>query len=66
MALEPHQQRVVEEAEELEGRIGRLRAFLEDPEKVASVAMEERGRMRRQLRAMTELLAILRERIEHF
>ena len=62
MSLAPHQQRVVEERDQLAERITRLTAF-EAGELFTSLCEAEQRRLRSQLVAMDEYLAILNERI---
>jgi hypothetical protein len=63
--MAPHQQRVREEWEDLDGRVVKLKAFIESP-KFGSVDPEERSRLNAQLRCMEKLADILMERLEHF
>ncbi len=64
-ALQPFQQRVVDESCELEVKVAKLDAFY-DSEKFCEVPQPERLRLGRQLRAMKEYAAILKERIAAF
>lgn len=63
--LQPYQQRVVEEAGELNGRITRLENFLA-PSAAVTVTDEELDRLSRQLVAMKQYAAVLEERIAAF
>jgi electron transfer flavoprotein alpha/beta subunit len=63
--MQPYQQRVVEEAEQLDERIDKLFAFTAGPQ-FRQVPEDERNRMLRQLRAMGAYSAVLHERIEAF
>ena len=63
--MQPHQQRVIDERAELEERIGRLVKFNGGPT-FTKLPAAEQERMVRQLSCMTELSAILAERIAAF
>ena len=63
--MQPYQQRVVEEKEQLNERIDKLYAFTSSPA-FRRIPEDERNRMIRQLRAMGAYSAILHERIEAF
>lgn len=63
--MQPYQQRVVEEKEQLNERIDKLYAFTASPN-FRLVPEDERARLLRQLRAMGAYSAILHERIEAF
>lgn len=63
--MQPYQQRVVEEAEQLDERIDKLFAFTEHPN-FQLVPEDERDRMYRQLDAMRLYSLVLHERIEAF
>ena len=63
--LQPHQQRVVEEKADLDGRLERLRAFFSTG-LFGNLDAAERNRMQRQAIAMQKLSDILGERIEAF
>lgn len=65
MALLPHQIRVVAEKRELDERLQRLVAFM-DAVTFAELPEAERARMTRQRDVMTELSAVLGERIDAF
>ena len=60
--LQPHQQRVVEESQELLGRIERLQAFTDSPV-FAGLDSAERDRLLRQMSAMADYATVLAERI---
>ena len=62
MSHQPHQQRVLNEKQELDGRIDRLEQFLRSP-KTGEVPEAEIDRMERQADAMRAYAAILSERI---
>jgi hypothetical protein len=63
--LEPHQQRVVAERYELEGKLSRLVAFLEtQPAARGSISVAERDRLRAQAAVMRAYVDILAARIE--
>lgn len=63
--MQPHQQRVVDEAEQLDERIDKLCSFIGQPP-FKLVPEDERDRMYRQLDAMRLYSEILHERIEAF
>ena len=63
--LQPHQQRVVAEADELDDKLTKLNAFL-NSNRVSVVSREELERMQRQSNAMTHYSDVLRERIAAF
>lgn len=63
--LLPYQQRVVDEKAELDYRLGNLNTFL-DTSTFNSMRSEERQRMIRQQKLMTELSEVLGERIAEF
>jgi hypothetical protein len=65
MALLPHQIRVVAEKRELDERLQRLVAFM-GTATFAELPEAERARMTRQRDVMTELSAVLGERIDAF
>lgn len=62
----PHQQRVLDEKQELDLRITRLDEFIERSPVFAQVPGDEQARLKRQLDVMHELSAILGERIAKF
>lgn len=63
--LQPHQQRVVEERDELETRRTKLAAFINGAV-FATVSPDERGRLEKQFHFMTQLSAVLADRINAF
>lgn len=63
--MSPHQQRVVEEKSELDGRIGRLASFLRS-ERAFNVEPAELLRLERQIDLMEQLSELLGERISNF
>ena len=65
MSLAPHQQRVVEERDQLAERIEKLAAFTEGP-LFQTLCEAEQRRLLSQAVAMDEYVAILNERIEAF
>ena len=62
----PHQQRVLDEKQDLDLRISRLDEFMRRNPLYASLDAAEQARMTRQLDVMRELSVILGERIEAF
>ena len=62
--MEPYQERAIEEEKQLAARVAKLEAFLFGPG--LRIDPLEQGRLRRQLVAMRQYLAVLRERIEAF
>ena len=65
-ALPPHQQRVLDEKQELDIRITKLDEFILRNALFRQLDPEEQARMRRQLDVMRELSVILGERISAF
>lgn len=65
MNLLPHQQRVVEERQELEVKIDKLRSFI-PTDTCLSLPFAERTRLARQLKIMLDYSEVLAERIEAF
>ena len=63
--MQPHQQRVIDEAAELDDRLGKLVDFLPTP-LCLSLPFDERSRLSRQAQVMAEYSAILHERISAF
>lgn len=63
--MKPHQERVVAEKAELDGRIEKLRAFI-GGETFPHVDASEKERLRRQVYIMKELSQVLGERIKAF
>lgn len=64
--LPPHQQRVLDEKQELDVRITKLDEFIERGPVFAQVPGDEQARLKRQLDVMHELSSILGERIAKF
>lgn len=64
--LQPHQQRVMMEERDLNGRLEKLQKFLDDQKNIQIVRADELDRLRRQLIVMRAYRAILRERIAAF
>lgn len=62
--MEAYQERVIEEEKQLAERTEKLSLFLFGPG--LRIDAFEQGRLRRQLVAMQQYLAVLRERIEAF
>jgi hypothetical protein len=65
MALEPHQQRVVTELEELKERTRKLEAFLKS-DKYESLDLAERLLLLKQVRLMVRLESCLQARIRYW
>lgn len=65
MSLQPHQQRVVDEKAELDGKIVKLVAFFETPI-FANIDPDEHARLKNQVIAMTTYSSILAQRIAAF
>lgn len=65
LELKPHQQRVVDERQELELKLGKLRDFLKT-EMCLSLPFDERALLARQERVMAEYSEVLAERINSF
>lgn len=64
-AMPPHQQRVLDEAQELDGRIEKLGIFL-DCVTFETLPQDEQQRMSLQLSIMKQLSQVLHERIAEF
>ena len=64
--LPPHQQRVLDEKQELDMRITKLDEFIERNPLFNGLSASERGRLKRQLDVQRELSVILAERIDNF
>lgn len=62
----PHQQRVIDEANELQDRLTKLGAFIQNSPIFESLDSAEQDRLKRQMNPMSEYLGILRERIAAF
>lgn len=63
--LQPHQQRVVDEYDEVSERLVKLLAFFEGPI-FPTLDAAEKSRMRNQARFMDGYAAVLKERMEAF
>jgi hypothetical protein len=63
--MQPHQQRVVSEKQELDERLGKLLAFFQSPI-FTGLAEAEQSRLRNQARFMDGYSAVLGERIAAF
>ena len=63
--IQPHQQRVIDERAELDGRIAKLAAFVESPA-FLSVRHDEQERLKDQLDVMRIYSEILAARIRAF
>jgi hypothetical protein len=61
-----HQQRVVDEQQELVTKIIALRAFIESNTIFAGLCTDEQTRLRKQESIMTEYILVLTERIDNF
>ena len=64
--LQPHQQRVIDEKAELDGRLGKLREFICSSPIFKQLPGPERGRLYRQQTAMEAYSDVLGERIAAF
>ena len=64
--LPPHQQRVLDEKQELDIRISKLAEFIQRNPVFNGLPDSERARLRRQLDVQYELSSILAERIANF
>lgn len=65
MALQPHQERVIEERDELKIKLAKLLSFL-DTRTFSALSEAERLRLHRQSTYMAEYAAVLDERIAEF
>ena len=63
--IQPHQQRVIDEKAELDGRIAKLAAFVESPV-FLSVRQDEQERLKDQIDVMRIYSEILAARIRAF
>jgi hypothetical protein len=63
MALQPHQDRVVQERAELKEKLERLSLFIETPFFQKAMDEREKARMLRQQEVMKEYVAVLDDRI---
>jgi hypothetical protein len=64
--MQPHQQRVVDEKKELDGKVDKLKAFIETSPTFKGLPADERGRLGRQFDVMAEYSSILSQRIAAF
>ncbi len=64
--MQEHEQRVVDELEELTHKREKLEAFIEVNPIFGKLPTDERSRLRMQLGIMIEYEYILRQRINHF
>jgi len=64
--MQPHEERVVKEREELEEKRGKLCDFIGSSKIYKSLPLEEQARLRAQLFFMQEYSHILYERITNF
>ncbi|MCC6752083.1 MAG: hypothetical protein IT371_30815 [Deltaproteobacteria bacterium] len=64
--MDPHQQRVVYEKADLDGKLGRLKEFINNSHQYAALDAAEQGRLRRQCAIMADYSAVLGERIAAF
>lgn len=65
MALQPHQERVLEEKRELDEKIYKLTVFMASG-RVTQVSLAEARRMHKQLQIMLDYSRVLQERINAF
>jgi hypothetical protein len=65
-ALPPHQQRVVQEKQELDEKLGKLNAFITSSPIFANLDMDEQSRLQRQAHHMEYYSSTLGERIAAF
>lgn len=63
--MQPHQQRVVDEKNELNEKLDKLKAFFENPI-FKGLSADEQGRLARQFDVMAEYSSILSQRIAAF
>ena len=63
--MQPYQERVIVERDDLTQRLGRLQNFLRGPG-MATVGNDEQQRLFKQASVMTQYVAILNERIAAF
>ena len=64
--MQPHQQRVVDEKTELDGKLEKLNAFIDGSDIFAGLPEDERTRLRKQAGFMKGYSDILGERIAAF
>lgn len=62
-ALQPHQQRVVNERDELNTKLAALKGFIKGSQVFFSLQEDEQSRLKRQSEVMTEYSDILQDRI---
>ena len=65
-AMEPHQQRVVEELKQLTDRREKLGIFMGGGKVFGALPADEQSRLRRQFDIMVSYEGVLQERINHF
>lgn len=63
--MQPHQERVVAERDDLQGKIDRLRVFI-GGDLFNTLNNGEQGRLQEQLAYMDSYVAVLQRRIDHF
>ena len=63
---EPYQERVVQEKAELDVKIESLQTFMDDPDKIGDISINELCRLAHQLKVMQEYSEVLGERIANF
>ena len=63
--MEPHQQRVIDERNELDDKIDKLARFMKS-EMLVSLPVDEQDRLDKQLKIMWEYSSILQERMAAF
>lgn len=66
MSLQPHQQRVVEEKDQLDGRLSHLDAFIVENPTFKTLPEAEQVRLTRQANVMHQYSDLLAERIDAF
>lgn len=64
--MQPHQERVISEKAELDGKLNKLKAFIEESPTFKGLPADERGRLNKQFDAMAEYSSILSQRIAAF
>ena len=64
--MKPYQERLIAEKQELEERLSKLMAFLENKEQNISVPAEDFALLQRQSGIMEQYLQVLNERIARF
>lgn len=64
--MQPHQQRVVDEKKQLDERLDKLKAFIQENPIFKTLHEDERGRLGRQFDVMAEYSRILGQRIAAF